>query len=203
MSILYLALVAGGGGGGGGGSDPFTGAGAYVPGAGYTRGGATGGAFHNSASDSGSADPFTGGGAYTPGTGVTTGAGGGGGRGSADPFTGGGAYTPGTGVTTGASAPASGGGLKYVPMNQCLFFETGKTEGVLKKIAEFGAEVVPPLGSEGEAAMAEIAAVAAGGAVNPETLGAAAEALGLALKTWPADKLFPVLDLVWRCWLNL
>jgi len=35
-----------------------------------------------------------------------------------------------------------------VPMNQCLFFETGKTEGVLKKIAEFGAEVVPPLGSE-------------------------------------------------------
>ena len=32
-------------------------------------------------------------------------------------------------------------------------------------------------------------------AVNPETLGPAAEALGLALKTWPAEKLFPVLDL--------
>jgi phospholipase A-2-activating protein len=71
-------------------------------------------------------------------------------------------------------------------------YNTAKFEGILKKLAEFGAQVSPPLGAEGEAAMAEVAAAASGGgALSP----AAAAALGNVLASWPVDKLFPALDL--------
>ena len=155
--------------------DPFTGAGAYVPGGGGGRGG---GGFGG--------DPFTGGGAYVPGGGSNSGrggygGGGGGGGGSVDPFTGGGAYVPGGG---GAAAQANGGGLKYVPMKTCLFFESAKFDGILKKLAEFGAD---------ETAMQECAAAANG--VGGDMSSTASAAFVNVLNTWPAEKLFPVLDL--------
>jgi phospholipase A-2-activating protein len=124
--------------------DPFTGSGAYVPGGGGGGGAGSGGV---------GADPFTGAGAYVPGNsggGVGGGGGfGGGGGGSVDPFTGAGAYTPASTASSGggggAGSGGGGGGLKFIPMKQCLFFESAKFDGILKKLAEFGAQVPSPL----------------------------------------------------------
>lgn len=160
-------------------ADPYTGGGAYVPGSGGGFGAGIGGG-----------DPYTGGGAYVPGGGASIPATGGGG-GNADPFTGGGAYTP-SGAAP-AQCPTSGGPFTFLPMRQCLFFETAKFEGILKKLAEFGARVDPVLGGEGESAMGRCAAFASGAvsSLDPPAM----DALVGALSSWPLDTLFPLLDL--------
>jgi len=139
-----------------------------------------------------SADPFTGAGAYVPGTGATTG-GGGGGAGNFDPFTGGGAYVPGAAAAPAAAAPAAAAAAarqSYVPTTTCLLFDTSlNLDGILKKIAEFAAELATA--AQRVEGLRECAAAAA--SKTPPSTTAAAALLD-ASAAWPKEKLFPLLD---------
>jgi len=175
----------------GGNADPYTGGGAYVPGAPAAGAGAAGG----------NADPYTGVGAYAPPP--APGIPGGGGAGGAmpanfDPYTGGGAYAPG-GAAPAAAAPGPAPGMSYVPMRAAALFEAPpKWDAAGAKLGEFNEALkADPLQAAYALTDLESARVAqlleamkGGQAPSAGAVGLLADKM---LK-WPPAQLFPVLD---------
>ena len=110
---------------------------------------------------------------------------------SADPFTGAGAYVPGA-----RSAPASGGSrsTKYVPAkpHQCVVFPTAAFDKMLAKLGALGAAEEELRAFASAASFANVAGTgAAASPLGPDVVAI----LESALRDWPVESLFPLLDL--------
>ncbi|KAK9806981.1 hypothetical protein WJX72_009418 [[Myrmecia] bisecta] len=178
--------------------DPFTGTGAYVPGAGV---GGVGQPPHTVTG--GSADPFTGAGAYAPSASQPPS------RPAASPTPMQGATGGGVDPFTGASSRSRAARLRHVPGRQFMIFDNPpKLDGIASKMREFSATLASAQDTASMALSHE--EMAPGGALE-QLLARAANAAGAQgssvgfsdidydllsrMLRWPAGQLFPALDI--------
>ncbi|EDO34111.1 predicted protein, partial [Nematostella vectensis] len=163
--------------------DPFTGSSRYVPGSTPSHS-----SLSNQPSNTGggAVDPFTGGGSYRPSYGsagppiVSANIGG-----AADPFTGGSSYRP-------AGQPPTGN--PFFPKMDFVTFGNANTSGIWGKISEINEK----LNTEEKLVQEEMQHLNAADPARASTQSLSEKQL-LALnraRQWPADSLFPVLDIV-------
>lgn len=153
------------------GTDPFTGAGRYIPGSGIDSQGF-------------GADPFTGAGRYIPGsgsTGTST-------SGVADPFTGGSAYSSASRQKTTTNI--------YFPNIDGVMFEQANATQILGKLRELN-NSAPQDHKLSEAALDSLEKLLFI-VTDPKKEQPTAEQIGVLWKAshWPEDIVFPVLDIL-------
>eukprot|EP00735_Rhodelphis_limneticus_P000138 TRINITY_DN1021_c0_g1::TRINITY_DN1021_c0_g1_i1::g.29865::m.29865 TRINITY_DN1021_c0_g1::TRINITY_DN1021_c0_g1_i1::g.29865 ORF type:complete len:793 (-),score=165.54,sp/Q9Y263/PLAP_HUMAN/33.54/8e-129,WD40/PF00400.27/3.6e-05,WD40/PF00400.27/6.7e-09,WD40/PF00400.27/3.4e-05,WD40/PF00400.27/5.9e-09,WD40/PF00400.27/3.9e-07,WD40/PF00400.27/2.3e-07,WD40/PF00400.27/2.9,PUL/PF08324.6/3.2e-32,PFU/PF09070.6/1.5e-25,BBS2_Mid/PF14783.1/74,BBS2_Mid/PF14783.1/76,BBS2_Mid/PF14783.1/2e+02,BBS2_Mid/PF14783.1/0.021,B len=118
---------------------------------------------------------------------------------AADPFSN--RYVPSDMVPSGhqASAAASSSGEVFVPTKQYVLFDTANFDGILKKLNEFQAEL-RSAGSPQALSDAQLAGVTSFvSSLKAKTVGTTPADLVPTLDQlllWPADKVFPVLDIL-------
>ncbi|XP_056605454.1 phospholipase A-2-activating protein [Triplophysa dalaica] len=151
-------------------TDPFTGAGRYIPGSG-------------SDSQGSGADPFTGGGRYIPGSGSTGTAP----SGVADPFTGGSAYSSLQKVTTNI----------YFPSTDGVMFEQANATQILSKLQELN-NTAPQDHKLSEAALVSLEKLLLTVTDLKRKEQPTAEQINVLWRAshWPEDIVFPVLDIL-------
>ncbi|ODN00533.1 Phospholipase A-2-activating protein [Orchesella cincta] len=138
----------------------------------------------------GYADPFTGGNRYVPGTGAAPGGFSGGG--APDPFTGSGAYTTSSAQSTSAAPPVMIlPSERLFPVTEFLRFAAAPNyDALTKKLTDF----IQSLGPAGGIGIEQIDALLGIGR-SQEWKGDTTSLVGTCLQ-WPADKVFPILDLL-------
>ncbi|XP_063043618.1 phospholipase A-2-activating protein [Engraulis encrasicolus] len=157
-------------------SDPFTGAGRYVPGA------------SNQGPGSG-ADPFTGAGRYIPGTGPTHT----GGSGVADPFTGGSAYSSAGSRQTNSSSSSN----IYFPKAEGVTFEQANATQITAKLRELNSSAPGEVRLPEEVLVSLERLLQAVSDSTQQTTPSDEQIEALLKSThWPEDIVFPVLDIL-------